>query len=225
MYWWRVVRQPAWSRASSSAMRSSESRTPRSMPEAIIASRSSTAWKAVTVRASVLPSRLVSVERLHRDVARRALVLEGPHDALRRRVAVEDPVEPVLVALGVGVHEAPLAAVADVVLFDGHGQVARAEPLLQQLRLGVRAVHQVPWRVELAGHDDLRNAGLGGDLGLSHRLVPPCLTLTICQGRRLPVPLAAPRAARRAARGSRPRTAGSGPARWSPRAAARPPGG
>src|SRR5215472_9692380 len=51
----RVAPQPAWSRASSSVMRSSESWTPRSMPEAIIASRSSTAWNLDTVRASVRP--------------------------------------------------------------------------------------------------------------------------------------------------------------------------
>src|SRR5215831_12344612 len=58
--WW-AGRQPAWSRASSSVRRSSESWTPLSMPEAIIASLSSTDWKLETVRASVRPPRSVRV--------------------------------------------------------------------------------------------------------------------------------------------------------------------
>ena len=41
------------------------------------------------------------------------------------------------------------------------------------------------------GHDDLRNAGLGGDLGLGHRRFPPSGPLTICGRRRLPVPCSA----------------------------------
>src|SRR4030081_3621189 len=48
------------------------------------------------------------------DVAGRALELEGLHNGIRRGGAVEDAVEAVLVALGVGVDVAPPAAVAGV---------------------------------------------------------------------------------------------------------------
>src|ERR1035441_7750307 len=53
--------QPACSLASNSSSRSSESRTPRSISEATIPSRSSTDWKLETERSSVLPSRSCSV--------------------------------------------------------------------------------------------------------------------------------------------------------------------
>ena len=49
--------QPACSFASNSPSRSSDSRTPRSMSEATIPSRSSTDWKLETERSRVLPSR------------------------------------------------------------------------------------------------------------------------------------------------------------------------
>src|SRR3984885_10990823 len=132
--------------------------------------------------------------------------------------------EAVAVALSIALRVAPGAAVAGLVPVDGHGQVPGAKPLHQQVRVGVGTEHQVARRAELASDDDLRDARFCGDRGLTHRRFPSLLP----PGHgpeRVPGWLAAPPAGRRAAHGFRPRTAGSGPARWSPPGAVRPPGG
>ncbi len=101
-------------------------------------------------------------------MAGRALELEGPDDAVRGRRAVVDAAERVLVAVGVPVDEAPHAAVAGLVPVDGRGQPARAEPLHEQLRIGVGAEEELARRVELPGDHDLRHSGFGGDPRLAH---------------------------------------------------------
>jgi hypothetical protein len=81
---------------------------------------------------------------------------------------VEHPVEAVGVALVVAVHVPPAAAVADVVDVDVHLVLARAEPLLEQVRLGVGPEDELTGGVELAGDIDERHARRGADLRLAH---------------------------------------------------------
>ena len=54
----------------------------------------------------------------------------------------------------VGVDVAPVAAVADLPPLDGHLVLAGAEPLDEQLGIGVGLEHEVSRRVELAGDVD-----------------------------------------------------------------------
>src|SRR5215216_3096084 len=74
---------------------------------------------------------LFEAESLDRDVAGRALVLECLDEGIGRWGAVEDAVEPMLVAVGRAMDVAPSAPVPDVVLVDYHLEAARPEPLLE----------------------------------------------------------------------------------------------
>jgi hypothetical protein len=57
---------------------------------------------------------------------------------------------------------------SEVEVVNGQGQPVRLEPLHEQLWIGVRAKQQVPWCGELAGDDQLRHRGFGGDLHPGH---------------------------------------------------------
>ena len=63
---------------------------------------------------------------------------------------MEDAVEAVLGAVAIAADVAPGAAVADVPSLNVCRQPARSQPLHQQLRIGMDAVKQRAWRVELA---------------------------------------------------------------------------
>src|SRR5687767_11947435 len=152
-----------------------------------------------------------------------AFELEGLHDAIRRWRAVENTVKPVLDAIAVPMDEAPRTSVTGVETVNDHCQITWAEPLHEQLRVGVGAKEEITWRGKLPRDQDLMTPWLGDDLCLTHdgflslnrRL--PGLGLDGVNRRRHS---SAPRAARRAGRSVRPRTPGTWPATRSPPATA-----
>src|SRR5207249_1902882 len=108
---------------------------------------------------------------VHLHVPGRTLELEGLNDPVERGLAVEDAVKAELVPGIVDVQESPPAAVAQVVLVDLRAVSARPEPLGEEVRLGERAVDELPGGVELPAREDLRNAGLRDDLEVGHQLL------------------------------------------------------
>ena len=69
-------------------------------------------------------------------------------------------------------------------MVDVHGQVARPEPLDEQLRIGVGAEEQLARRGELPGDQDLMAPGLGDDLGLAHDAFLLLIRLVVAVGQR-----------------------------------------
>ena len=94
---------------------------------------------------------LLEDEALEGDVTWSTLELEGLEHAVGGLVAVEHAVEAVGIALVVAVDVAPAAAVARLPALDRHLVLARAEPLHQQVWVGVGAEDEVARGVELAG--------------------------------------------------------------------------
>ena len=81
-----------------------------------------------------------------------------------RAYLVEAAVEAVLLAVA-GVQVAVGPAGAAVVVVDGHREVARAEPLDDELGVGVGPEDLLGGRIELAGDADQGNGRVGDDLG------------------------------------------------------------
>src|SRR5262245_7934147 len=113
---------------------------------------------------------LLERQRVERDVAGRALELEGLGHPVRSLVAVEHAVEAPGV-LAVLVDEPPAAARAGVPRVDHHLVLARPHPLHEELRVRIGLEYEIPRRVELAAHIDERDALGGADPGLRHRSI------------------------------------------------------
>src|SRR5918995_4552424 len=101
-------------------------------------------------------------------MARSAFELEGLHDAIRRRRAVENTVKPVLDAIAVPMDEAPRTSVTGLEVVNDHCEIAWAEPLHEQLRVDVGAIEEITWRGKLPRDQDLMTPWLGDDLCLTH---------------------------------------------------------
>jgi hypothetical protein len=104
-------------------------------------------------------------ELLQGDAVRHALEGERLDDELVRPHLVEAATEAVLLTV-LRVHVAVGAAGAAVEVVDRHGEVPRAEPLDEEVRVGVGAEHLLRRGVELADDPDQRDVGVGDDLGL-----------------------------------------------------------
>src|SRR5436190_13224874 len=86
---------------------------------------------------------LLEGHRVERDVAGRALELEGLDHRVGSRRAVEDAVEGVFGAVLLAVDVPPRAAVANVEPVDDHREPARAQPLHEEVRVRECSVDQI----------------------------------------------------------------------------------
>ncbi len=99
-------------------------------------------------------------------MVRHAFELEGRDGALRGDHVMVDAAEGVLVAAQVGLDHAPLAAAPRLELVDPVRVAARAPPLREQRRVGVRLENQLARRVEHPRHHDVEFAGIDDVLSL-----------------------------------------------------------